>query len=148
MPAPDLAPDAVVTIVLDAFAHMEHEAPTTALDVAYAFIAPANRASIGSVELFADVVHDGAYRPLLGHRRAVRSEMKVDGDRATQRVVVTSASGALVAYTFTLSRQTDGQYKGCWMTERVLRVPPSRLAAPLLTMGRQERQGHRAPALA
>ena len=135
VPAPDpaLAPEAVVTIVLDAFAHAERSpvAPL-ALETAYAFTAPANRAVFGSVERFTDVVTDGAYRPLLGHRRTVRGALKVAGDRATQRVVVTTATGALVAYTFTLTRQTEGEYEGCWMTERVTREPPSSLAAPLL----------------
>ncbi|MDF1503576.1 DUF4864 domain-containing protein [Roseisolibacter sp. H3M3-2] len=131
-PAPTLAPDSVVAIVLDAFSRVEGRLPTSALDVAYAFTAPANRAVIGSVERFEDVVADGAYRPLLGHRRAERGAIRVDGDHATQRVVVTAADGARVAYTFTLSRQSDGPFKDCWMTERVTREPPSRLAAPQL----------------
>lgn len=132
VPAPDprLAPESVVTIVLDAFARVEPHLPTSGIDIAYAFTAPSNRAVIGSVERFSDVVRDGSYRPLVGHRRAVRSEMSVDGDRATQRVVVTTVDGAQVAYTFRLARQVDGEYKGCWMTERVTREPPSSLAAP------------------
>jgi hypothetical protein len=136
VPAPDprLAPESVVTIVLDAFARVEQHLPTSGIDIAYAFTAPANRAVIGSVERFSDVVRDGSYRPLLGHRRAVRSEMSVDGNRATQRVVVTTVDGAQVAYTFRLARQVDGEYKGCWMTERVTREPPSSLAAPQVAL--------------
>ena len=136
VPAPDprLAPESVVTIVLDAFARVEQHLPTSGIDIAYAFTAPANRAVIGSVERFSDVVRDGSYRPLLGHRRAVRSEMSVDGDRATQRVGVTTVDGAQVAYTFRLARQVDGEYKGCWMTERVTREPPSSLAAPQVAL--------------
>jgi hypothetical protein len=133
-PAPDprLAPESVITIVLEAFAHVASTAPAT-LETAYAFTAPANRAVFGSVERFSDVLTDGAYRPLLGHRRTTRGALKIEGDRATQRVVVTSATGALVAYTFTLTRQTEGEFAGCWMTERVTREPPSSLAAPSLT---------------
>ena len=136
VPAPDprLAPEAVVTIVLDAFARVEQSLPTSGIDIAYAFTAPANRAVIGSVERFSDAVRDGSYRALLGHRRAVRSEMSIDGDRATQRVVVTTVDGVQVAYTFTLARQVDGEYKGCWMTERVTREPPSSLAAPQVAL--------------
>ncbi|MGZ8377747.1 MAG: DUF4864 domain-containing protein [Gemmatirosa sp.] len=141
-PDPRHAPESVVTIVLDAFAHVEPDVATSGIDIAYAFTAPANRAVIGSVERFADVVQDGAYRPLVGHRRAVRSPMKVDGERATQRVVVTTVDGGQVAFTFTLARQTDGEFKDCWMTERVTREPPSRLAAPQLALGPA---AHRAP---
>ena len=56
--------------------------------------------------------------------------MRIEGDHATQRVVVTTVDGAQVAYTFRLARQVDGEYKGCWMTERVTREPPSSLLAP------------------
>ncbi|GLC24140.1 DUF4864 domain-containing protein [Roseisolibacter agri] len=135
-PAPDprLAPDSVVTIVLEAFARVEPNLPTSGIDIAYAFTAPANRAVIGSVERFSDVVRDGSYRPLLGHRRAVRSEMSIEGDHATQRVVVTTVDGAQVAYTFRLARQAEGEYRGCWMTERVTREPPSSLAPPQVAL--------------
>lgn len=131
-PAPDprLAPDEVVGIVLDAFAHVRGDAAP--LEVAYAFTAPANRAAIGSVDRFVDVVRDGSHSALLGHRRAVRGAIRLDGDQATQRVVVTTADGGRVVYTFRLTRQGDGAYKDCWMTERVTREPPSRLAAPPL----------------
>ena len=52
----------------------------------------------------------------------------MNGDRATMRVVVTTPTGARVAYLFALSLQNDGQYKGCWMTDGVTREPPSPLA--------------------
>lgn len=134
MPDPRIAPESVVTIVLDAFARTERTVPVSGLDIAYAFTAPANRAVIGSVERFSDVVRDGSYRPLLGHRRAVRSPMRIDGDHATQRVVVTTVDGVQVAYMFRLARQEAGEFKDCWMTERVTREPPSRLAAPQLAL--------------
>lgn len=127
-PSPALTPDEVVCIVLEALARTDDAAPE--LEVVFAFASPANRAALGTIERFTDLVRDDAYRPLLGHRAAVRGAMKLAGDRATQRVVVTTAAGNRVAYTISLSRQTDGTHRGCWMTDGVTREPPSSLIAP------------------
>ena len=85
---------------------------------------------IGPLDRFGDLVREEVYRPLLNHSSAARGTMKVTGDRAQQRVIVTSAAGQRVVYTFTLSRQADGPFKGCWMTDGVTREPPSTLSAP------------------
>jgi hypothetical protein len=132
-PDPRLAPDAVVGIVLDALAHTGPgggAADPRPIALVYAFASPANRAAVGTVDRFTDLVRDDAYRPLLGHRRAARGALVVAGDHATQRVLVTTADGARVAYTFTLARQAEGAFRGCWMTDGVTREAPSRLAAP------------------
>lgn len=133
-PDPRLAADEVVGIVLAALGQASHRGGTEAADdqpiaLAYAFASPANRAAVGTLERFAEMVRDDAYRPLLGHRQATRGVARVQGDRATQRVVVTAADGGRVAYTFTLARQLGGAYRGCWMTESVVREAPSRVAA-------------------
>jgi hypothetical protein len=96
----------------------------------FSFSSPGNRAAAGSLERFEAMVRDDAYRPLLHHRRAARGTIRVDGDRATQRVVVTTAGGDRVAYTFVLSRQDAGAQRGCWLTDSVTREAPSRLARP------------------
>jgi hypothetical protein len=108
-PTPELAPDDVVAIVLDALAHNDTE--DRGLAVVFAFASPVNRAAVGPLDRFSDLARDDAYRPLLGHVRAVRGAIRMDGERATQRVVVTTPSGDQAVYTFTLSRQSDGAYK-------------------------------------
>lgn len=131
-PDPRLAAEDVVGIVLGALAQASPDvaaADERPIALAYAFASPANRASVGTLEHFAELVRDEAYRPLLGHRQVTRGAVRVLGDRATQRVVVTAADGERVAYTFTLARQAGGSYRGCWMTERVRREAPSRVAA-------------------
>jgi hypothetical protein len=136
-PAPDpcLAPDAVVEIVLQAFARNDTPHLNSGVATAFSFASPANRAVLGSVDRLAELVRDDTYRPLLYHVRVARGAVRIDGERATQRVVVTALGGERVVYTFTLSRQTDGAYKGCWMTDGVTREPPSSLRAPQLAAG-------------
>jgi hypothetical protein len=127
-PSPQLTPDDVVAIVLDALSRNDIPVKDHGISVTFTFSSPANRAFVGPIESFADLVRDDTYRPLLYHRHAARGVAHVNGDRATVRVVVTTAAGERVAYLFALSRQTDGQYRGCWMTDGVTREPPSPLA--------------------
>ena len=129
-PDPTLGPEEVVSSVLDALAQNDQPTKDRGIEVTFGFASPANRAIVGPLDRFGDLVHEELYRPLLYHHHAVRAPMKVVGDRATQRVVVTTVTGERVAYTFTLSRQTDGQFRGCWMTDGVTREPPSALRSP------------------
>lgn len=140
-PDPRLSAEEVVGILLDALARADAAEPAPAgapaagdhppIALVFGFSSPANRAVVGTLERFERMVRDDAYRPLLGHTRAVRGAVRLDGGRAVQRVVVTSAYGERVAYVVTLARQTSGPHRGCWMTDAVLREPPGRIAAPL-----------------
>lgn len=131
-PAPDprLTADSVVGIVLDALRRNDEPTRDRGIAVTFTFASPTNRAAVGTLDRFGDLVRDDTYRPLLNHRHAVRGPVKLDGERASVRVVVYSATGEGAVYTFTLSRQPEGAYKGCWMTDGVTREPPSPLAAP------------------
>lgn len=135
-PDPRLAADEVVGIVLTALAQAGDGTAAGdgedahAFALAYAFASPANRAAVGTLERFTDLVHDDAYRPLLAPRQVTRGAARVSGDKATQRVVVTGPDGGRVAYTFTMMRQSAGTFRGCWMTDSVVREAPSRLPAP------------------
>jgi hypothetical protein len=137
-PDPRLGPDEVVGIVLEALAQADHQDdaevgardPASPFALVFAFSSPGNRAAAGSLERFEAMVRDDTYRPLVHHRRAARGAMRVDGERATQRVIVTSDDGQRVAYTFVLARQDAGTRRGCWLTESVTREAPSRLTTP------------------
>ena len=129
-PAPTLGPDEVVAAVLQALSENDQPTKDRGIEVTFSFASPANRAMIGPVDRFGDLVREEVYRPLLYNSHAVQGTLKVAGDRAQQRVIVTAATGERVVYTFTLSRQSDGPFKGCWMTDGVMREPPSALATP------------------
>jgi hypothetical protein len=141
-PNPALGPEEVVASVLEALAQNDQPTKDRGIAVTFSFASPANRAMIGPVERFGDLVREEVYRPLLYHSHAVRGSMKVTGDRAQQRVIVTSATGDRVVYTFTLSRQTDGPFRGCWMTDGVTREPPSTLGTPRFASLRGSASAH------
>ncbi len=129
-PDPTLGPDEVVVAVLEALAQNDQPTKDRGIEVTFSFASPANRAMIGPIDRFGDLVREEVYRPLLYHSHATRGMLKVAGDRAQQRVIITSITGERVVYTFTLSKQTEGPFKGCWMTDGVTREPPSTLGSP------------------
>jgi hypothetical protein len=129
-PDPTLGPAEVVASVLEALAQNDQPTKDRGIEVTFSFSSPANRAMIGPVDRFGDLVREEVYRPLLYHSHAVQGTLKLVGDRAQQRVIITSATGERVVYTFTLSRQADGPFRGCWMTDGVTREPPSALGTP------------------
>lgn len=121
-PKPDLLPEQVITIQLQALQHNDTPEKDSGIAVAFRFASPANQAATGPLPKFILLVKNPLYQPMLNHRSVERGPMKIDGDEAQQRVTLVSATGEKAVYIFTLSKQADGPYKDCWMTDGVERV--------------------------
>jgi len=102
-----------------------NDSPTkdSGIATAFRFASPANQAVTGPLENFIQLVKNPLYRPMLNHRSVGRGPVKVSGDRAEQRVTLTTASGEKAVYLFTLSKQKDEPHKNCWLTDGVERIP-------------------------
>ena len=120
-PAPTLSPGQVVTIVLNALQHNDDPQPDAGIATTFEFASPANREETGPLRRFALMIKNPAYRPMLGFRSATRLPIEIDGSRARQRVVIIGRDGSQVTYVFLLSKQSDGPYANCWMTDGVIR---------------------------
>jgi hypothetical protein len=120
-PAPSLSPGQVVTIVLNALQHNDDPRPDAGIATTFEFASPANREETGPLERFALMIKNPAYRAMLGFRSATRGRLEIDGNHARQRVVIVSRDGSQVTYVFLLSKQADGPYANCWMTDGVIR---------------------------
>ncbi len=123
-PAPDpkLNPQDVVRIVIDALS--KNDASDNGIRTTWKFASPANQSVTGPVDHFIPMVKSPAYAPMLNSKSAQYGVAQVTGDQAVQLVVLTAADGTKVAYVFQLSRQTEGQFKGCWMTDAVFPLTP------------------------
>jgi hypothetical protein len=64
---------------------------------------------------------------MLNHKSAEFDPIKISGDAAVQRVKLIGADGQAVIYIFSLSKQTEPPYKGCWMTDGVVVEPVKEL---------------------
>lgn len=121
-PNPNLSPEQVITIVLEALQHNDEQAPDSGIATAFRFASPGNRAATGPLERFVQLVKSPAYKPLLNHKTATRGNVRIAGDTARQRVTLTAANGERIVYLFTVSKQTEEPYKNCWMTDGVERL--------------------------
>lgn len=120
-PSPDLEPDEVVKIQLDALQNDDLTPDNAGVRAAFRFASPENREQTGPIDRFIRLVKNPLYTPLIGFERAEVGIMLILGDYAQQRVRVMNAKKGAATYVFTLSRQYAAPYEGCWMTDNVVR---------------------------
>lgn len=122
-PSPRLSPEDVVDLVLLAMASNDTPEPDAGIAQAFQFASPSNKAAIGPFWHFAAVVKQPAYAPLLNHRNRELGPPNINQDLASIPVMVVGQSGEVAGYLWSLSRQTEGEYIGSWMTDSVIRIP-------------------------
>lgn len=121
-PNPNLSPEQVINIVLEALQHNDQPTPDSGIATAFRFASPGNRAATGPLERFINLVKNPAYKPLLNYKSVERGAVRIADDIARQRITVVAASGEKAVYLFTLSKQADEPYKNCWLTDGVERL--------------------------
>lgn len=123
VPRPDLAPDDVVRIQVEALAENDLPYRDAGIETAFRFMAPESKHLTGSIRDFIEVVNNPVYCCCIGHRNARYSEVRVRGDRALQALILQSSmSKREVGFVFLLTRQKAPPHRRCWMTRSVRRV--------------------------
>lgn len=121
-PRPELLPEQVVHIILAALRDNDHPEPDAGIAITFRFASPANRLMTGPLERFISMVKAPQYQPMLGHDQAILSPIELSGTHARQTVVLTHGQGGRAAYIFILSKQSEGEFKDCWMTDAVVPI--------------------------
>jgi hypothetical protein len=121
-PSAKLAPDEVVRLVTEAMRHNDSPAADTGIATAFAFASPGNRQVTGPLARFVPMVKSPMYGPLLNYVKIEYAPVRVQGDYAEQLVKVSDEDGVPAQFLWILSRQTHGEFKGCWMTDGVTRL--------------------------
>ncbi len=119
-PRAEYKPEQVVLIVMDAL--QVNDANDSGIETVFNFASPQNKKVTGPLARFIPLLKNPVYTPMLNFKSAAYEKAEVDDDVAVQLVTLVAADGEEVAYLFQLSRQRDGEYKGCWMTDGVTRV--------------------------
>ncbi len=120
-PKPDLSPQEVIRIVLDALKKNDTPREDAGIETTFRFASAANKKVTGPLDRFKKLVKTPPYRPMLNHKSARQGILLVDGNNATQRVTIIAADGSEAVYEFILSKDAE---TGCWMTDGVV-VPES-----------------------
>lgn len=121
-PDPALSPAAVVQLQLAALARVDQPERDAGFAVVFGFASPGNRSQTGPLKRFAGLIRD-AYPAMLNHRSTTLAPLVMQGDIALQGVELIDRIGVLHRYVFELSKQQDGEYKDCWMTDSVYQAP-------------------------
>jgi hypothetical protein len=117
-PRPDLSPDEVIRIQLDALRDND-KSTDEGIATAFNFASPGNKVYTGPLSRFKQIVRNPVYNVMINHKRAVYESVVVSGNVAQQRVLIVGEESQTVIYTFTLSRQREARYRDCWMTDGV-----------------------------
>ncbi len=121
-PKPELTPDQVVKVVMEAMQHNDdHDA---GLQTVFRFASPANQQATGPFEHFAQMVKGPVYGPMLNCKSIEYGDVQKDAGQAEMEVTITTQEGGKFTYLFGLTKQGEGQYKDCWMTDAVIRTKP------------------------
>jgi hypothetical protein len=121
-PDPKLSPLDVVEFQLAALRANDVPTADAGIERTFRFASPENKAAVGSLEHFTGIVHGPQYSSLINAAESSVIKVAIQDAKAHVLARVMSASGSEVFYVFILSKQTQGDYMNCWMTDGVLPV--------------------------
>ncbi|MGB7158130.1 MAG: DUF4864 domain-containing protein, partial [Tepidisphaeraceae bacterium] len=133
-------PEEVVRLVTEAMGHNDTPAADAGITTAFAFASPGNKQITGPLARFVPMVKTPLYKPLLDYAKIEYAPIRVEGDYAEQLVTVTDERGEPAAFLWVLSRQAEGDFEDCWMTDGV-----TRLGAEPIPPEPKERKERKAP---
>ncbi len=119
-PSPDLSPAQIIALQLKAL--QANDATDEGIAITFNFASPANKEATGPLEQFKELVKNPVYEPMLNFRSYTANKIHIEDNEAQQIAIITDKNGNKAAYLFSLSKQTGGPYKGCWMTDSVIRL--------------------------
>jgi hypothetical protein len=117
-PSPELDPSEVVRIQVEALRN--NSVFNEGIELTYRFASPGNKRITGPLARFIEMVRSTPYDRLLNHLSARYGPMAISGNEARQIVIITDMEGEEIAYYWGLSRQSEGEFKDCWMTNAVI----------------------------
>ncbi|GGK56265.1 DUF4864 domain-containing protein [Haloarcula sebkhae] len=88
------------------------------INTTWQFASPSNRDLTGPYANFVRTIQS-RFEPLLNATGVRYGPLDRDGDTASQSVTVVNGTGATTSYQWTVKKQTEAPYEGCWMTAGV-----------------------------
>jgi Domain of unknown function (DUF4864) len=118
-PRPELSPEQVVQYQVDALQHNDEPKSDAGIERAFRFASPSNKQMTGPLEKFIRIVKSPAYSSMLNCVSSSIVGSEVKDDQARFAVHFVAADGRQVTYIFVLSKQNEGEFNNCWMTDGV-----------------------------
>ena len=119
-PDPKLSPQQVVEFQLTALRANDVPTADAGIERSFRFASPANKAATGPLEHFTLIVHGSQYSSLINAVEGSVTQVVTRDDKAQVLARILTAGGSEVYYVFILSKQAEGEYFNCWMTDGVV----------------------------
>jgi hypothetical protein len=119
VPRPELSPEEVVRYQVAALQQNDEPTSDAGIERAFRFASPTNKQVTGPLEKFVQIVKSSAYSPLLNARSSAIIGSDLKGDQAKIAVKIVALDGRPLTYVFILSKQGEGEFHDCWMTDGV-----------------------------
>jgi Domain of unknown function (DUF4864) len=118
-PRPELSPEEVVRYQAEALQHNDEPRLDAGIERAFRFASPSNKQMTGPLEKFIRIVKSPPYSPMLNSVSSSIVGSEVKDDQARIAVHFVAADGRRATYIFVLSKQNEGEFNNCWMTDGV-----------------------------
>ena len=118
VPSSALSPQEVVRFQMEAL--RDNDADDNGIATTFRFASPANKQVTGPLPRFIRMIKYSPYRVMLDTQLIEYGQVQVVEDHAQLRVSVLTREYLAVSFRFYLSRQADGECRGCWMTDAVM----------------------------
>jgi hypothetical protein len=119
VPRPELSPEEVVQYQVAALQQNDDPKSDAGIERAFRFASPSNREATGPLEHFVQIVKSPAYSPLLNNRSSAIVGSEEKDNQARIAVKIVAVDGRQLTYVFILSKQNEGEFHDCWMTDGV-----------------------------
>jgi hypothetical protein len=118
-PRPELTPEQVVQYQVTALQHNDDPKSDAGIERAFRFASPSNKQATGPLANFVRIVKSPLYSPLLNSLSSLIVGSELKDNQAKIAVKIVAADGRQVTYVFVLSKQSEGEFDNCWMTDGV-----------------------------
>jgi Domain of unknown function (DUF4864) len=118
-PRPELSPEQVVQYQVTVLQHNDEPKSDTGIERAFRFASPSNKQATGPLEKFVQIVKSPAYSPMLNSISSSIVGSEVNDNQAKIAVKIVATDGRQLTYVFLLSKQNEGEFNNCWMTDSV-----------------------------
>jgi Domain of unknown function (DUF4864) len=119
VPRPELSPEEVVQYQVAALQQNDEPKTDAGIERAFRFASPSNKRVTGPLENFVQIVKSPAYSPLLNSRSSAIVGSELKDVQAKIAVKIVAVDGRQLTYVFILSKQNEGEFHDCWMTDGV-----------------------------
>jgi hypothetical protein len=118
-PRPELTPEQIVQYQVAALQHNDDPKSDAGIERAFRFASPSNKQVTGPLANFVRIVKSPVYAPMLNSLSSLIVGSELKDDQAKIAVKIVAADGRQVTYVFILSKQNEGEFDNCWMTDGV-----------------------------